>query len=115
MTTLPGLDHLEGMEVGILADGNVEPDQEVVDGGITLAHAAKKVHVGLRYSSEFQTLDLEYQNTGGGYQGKMKKIAQMSVRLIDSRGGEYGVSFDKMIKIKERRSGGSAFHGERHI
>jgi hypothetical protein len=31
----------------------------------------------------------------------MKKIAQMSVRLIDSRGGEYGVSFDKMIKIKE--------------
>ena len=101
VTTLSGLDHLEGMEVGILADGNVEPDQEVVDGGITLAHAAKKVHVGLRYSSEFQTLDLEYQNTGGGYQGKMKKIAQMSVRLIDSRGGEYGVSFDKMIKIKE--------------
>ena len=98
---LAGLGHLEGMTVGILADGNVEPDQKVSGGTITLQHAASKVHVGLRYSSEFQTLDLEYPGSEGKYQGKAKKISEMKVRLIDSRGGEYGTSFAKMVKMKE--------------
>ena len=101
VTAISGLDHLEGMTVGILADGNVEPDQEVVDGVITLQHAASKIHVGLKYSSELQTLDLEYAGSNGKYQGKMKKISELKVRLINSRGGEYGTSFSRMIKMKE--------------
>lgn len=101
VTALSGLDHLEGMTVGILADGNVEPDQEVVDGAIALQHSASKVHVGLKYSSELQTLDLEYTGSNGKYQGKMKKISELKVRLINSRGGEYGTDFSRMIKMKE--------------
>lgn len=101
VTALTGLNHLEGMTVGILADGNVEPDQVVSGGSITLQHASSNVHVGLRYSSEMQTLNLEYLDSGGKLQGKQKKISEMKVRLFNSRGGEYGTNFTSMIKMKE--------------
>lgn len=100
-TIISGLEHLNGMKVSILADGNVEPEQEVVNGSITLSRAAKKVHVGLGYSSEFQTLDIEYPNTLGKYQGTMKRVSELKLRLYRSRGGMYGTSFDIMDAIKQ--------------
>lgn len=101
VNVISGLDHLEGMAVSILADGNVEPEQKVVGGSVTLSRSASKIHVGLGYSSEFQTLDIEYPNTQGKYQGAMKRISELKLRLYRSRGGKYGTSFDRMDMIKQ--------------
>ncbi len=48
-----GLEHLEGREVSIFSDGFVQVSKIVENGKIILDTPAKKVHVGLAYSSEF--------------------------------------------------------------
>ena len=66
-TVFSGLDHLEGRDVTVLADGVVvhnpnDPDlpvKTVAGGSITLATAASDVHIGLPYVSDFQTLDID--------------------------------------------------------
>jgi hypothetical protein len=59
VTTVTGLGHLIGKTVSILADGNVHPPRVVSGSGIvTLDWPASRVHVGLPYVSELQTLAL---------------------------------------------------------
>ncbi|MEG1825116.1 MAG: hypothetical protein RRY12_10770 [Cloacibacillus sp.] len=105
VSTVSGLEHLNGMAVSILADGNVEPLQVVESGCVTLtkAAAASKITVGLPYSSELETLDLEYPNTNGAYQGTMKRVVSAKIRFLNSRGGEFGGSFEKMDTLAEHR------------
>ena len=57
--TFDGLDHLNGEEVGILADGIVLERQTVDGGSISLASDYGIVHIGLPYNSDFETLNLE--------------------------------------------------------
>ncbi len=64
-TTLSGLDHLEGEEVAIVGDGNVLPRRTVTDGSITLATAVSKASVGLPYTAEIETLEMEAEVAGG--------------------------------------------------
>jgi len=51
--------HLDGMTVGIVADGYVQPDQVVTDGGITLAEPAVTAVVGLPFTSLLQPAKTE--------------------------------------------------------
>ena len=55
-TTWAGLDHLEGLSVSIVADGQVVPDQTVTSGAITLSEAANEIEVGLAYSHIIEPL-----------------------------------------------------------
>ena len=56
--TISGLGHLEGKMVAILADGNVQPQQTVVSGAITLNPPGAVVQVGLPITADLETLDL---------------------------------------------------------
>ncbi|MCC8190519.1 MAG: hypothetical protein LIP77_07785, partial [Planctomycetes bacterium] len=56
--SLAGLDHLEGCEVEILADGS-HARARVDNGRITLPHAAAIIHVGLGYAAAMETLDMQ--------------------------------------------------------
>jgi hypothetical protein len=58
-TVFQGLEHLEGKEVAILADGQVLPRQVVTGGQIELDNSYGLVHIGLPYNSDFKTLPLE--------------------------------------------------------
>lgn len=98
--TITGLDHLEGKTVSILADGNVLPQQVVVDGKISLNHETKVVHVGLPIESTMQTLPLEFNGQDGSYIGRKKRVAKLTLLFKSSRGGEYG--FTKLDEIKWR-------------
>lgn len=100
-----GLSHLDGMTVSVLADGNVEPEQTVVNGQLKLSKvaSASKITVGLSYSSELETLDVEVPNSSGAYQGTMKKVSSIKVRLLESRGGEFGPSFSRMDRFAEHK------------
>lgn len=61
-TVIGGLSHLEGLEVYALVDMSVQGPFTVAGGQITLKEPGKRLHVGLTYSSEVETLDLEPLN-----------------------------------------------------
>lgn len=97
---LSGLWHLEGLEVSILGDGNVFPPQVVTDGQIVLPTLVSKVVVGLGFQAQLQTLKLDAGEPT--IQGKRKKIAAASIRVLDTRGLAIGPDFDHLTEIKER-------------
>ncbi len=101
VTTVSGLDHLEGMTVAILGDGSVVPSQVVTGGSVTLDAAYSKVTVGLAYSAQLETLNLELP-AGGTMQGQMKKIAQVTVRVKDARGVQVGLNQGAVQEVKQR-------------
>ena len=100
ITSLSGLDHLEGEEVTILGDGNVFPRQTVVDGAVTLPNAVTRAIVGLPYSCQGKTLPLIVPDAG--VEGKRKRIVAVSPRLINSRGLKMGDDYDRLYAMKER-------------
>lgn len=102
VNTISGLDHLEGKEVAILADGNVMAQQVVTNGTITLERAAAIVHVGLPYKADLITLPLELQPT---VQGKRKKVSKITLRVEKSRGlwgGPGSGTENDLVELKQR-------------
>ncbi len=91
-TTVSGLNHLEGMEVAILADGSVVTNQEVVDGSITLPVEASAITIGLPYTCQLQTMYLDPPGTPSTVQGKRKNIQAVTVRMEASRGMQVGTN-----------------------
>jgi hypothetical protein len=99
-----GLEHLEGKTVAVLADGNVVPDRTVANGQIALDAEYAKVTVGLPYTADLETLNLELATQAGPtVQGRMKKIAQVTVRVKDSRGLAVGISQTVLQEVKQRQ------------
>jgi hypothetical protein len=85
---LTGLDHLEGKECVILADGMIHDRRTVSGGAITLDNAASKVVVGLPFTSEVQPMKQEVQLQDGTAQGRRFKLHKVTVRVDHSLGGE---------------------------
>ena len=85
VTSVSGLNHLEGMEVAILADGSVVANQIVEDGSIDLPAAYSSVTVGLPFTAQLQTLYLDPPSPMTT-QGKRKNIQAVTVRVQNSRG-----------------------------
>lgn len=104
VSTLSGIDHLEGYEVYILADGCTVPPQTVTGGRITLDVPATVVHVGLEYFSVLKTLNFELMLQDGTAQKRKKRIISAALRLIESKGGLLGPSVDDVTRIHWRRS-----------
>lgn len=77
VTTISGLDHLEGQSVSILADGATHPDKTVSGGSITLERSATKVQVGLSYTSLLQTMRVEAGAAEGVAQGQTKEYTKL--------------------------------------
>jgi hypothetical protein len=102
VSTISGLDYLEGKSVAILANGDVIPQQTVINGSITLTTPASRVHVGLPYSSDFETLNVELNTNGGTIQAKPVTIPTVSIMFYNSRGGWLGPDNENMVEIIQR-------------
>lgn len=91
ITMVTGLNHLEGEEVTILSDGGVIPNQEVINGSITLPFSASNIVVGLPYTCQVQTLYIDHPSQSGGTTQNQRKLIQ-SIGLIceTSRGLQIG-------------------------
>jgi hypothetical protein len=98
-TTISGLGHLEGKTVAILADGSVAPSRVVAGGAVTLPGAASVVHVGLPYTAEMVTLDLELGPRGAS---KQRRVVEMMVKVERSRALWAGPDADHMTEFKQR-------------
>jgi lysophospholipid acyltransferase (LPLAT)-like uncharacterized protein len=103
-TTISGLDHLEGQEVSILADGATHPNKTVSSGSITLDRAATKVKVGLGYTSLLKTMRIDAGAQNGTSQAKTKRIYEVTARLYESVGVEIGPDLNNMERVPFRTS-----------
>lgn len=107
VTTISGLDHLEGETVTILANGATHADKTVSSGAVTLDRSATKVHIGLPYTSTLQTMRAESGGEGGTSQSKDKRIHEVTLRLHETVGVEVGPNLNDMERIPFRSSAAS--------
>jgi hypothetical protein len=88
-----GLWHLEGEYVSVVADGFVvaSPNNskydliQVVDGSITLSRPYVRIHVGLPFTCDFETLDIDTPE-GETLMEENKNITSVRIRLNETRG-----------------------------
>ena len=120
-TTISGLDHLEGEEISILADGSTHPNKTVSSGAIILDRSSTKVKVGLPYTSLLQTMRIDAGADNGTSQSKTKRIYEITARLYESIGIEIGPDLNNMERIPFRSSanpmdsGVNVFTGDKDI
>ena len=100
VTTFSGAQHLAGAIVTGLADGQViTPFVMPVSGTFVLATPASKVVIGLAYTPQLQTLQLD---TGEPtIQGKEKKISAVTVRVNQTLGLSIGHTINTMVPMKD--------------
>ncbi len=102
VSTVTGLDHLNGETVDILGDGAVLTSQLVVSGLITLSTPSAKVIIGLNYESKLKTLRLEGGSLDGTSQTKTKRIHEVGVRLYKTVGIDIGSDEDALDPVPFR-------------
>ncbi|KKK75406.1 hypothetical protein LCGC14_2874040, partial [marine sediment metagenome] len=101
---LVGLHCLNGETVCILADGNLEPDQTIVNGTITIENNRKvaRAAIGFCYTTDIETLNIEVPSPPGTIQDKRKKITEVLIRFYKSRMPFIGPNSFDMVEIKGR-------------
>lgn len=107
ITTVTGLDHLEGETLAILSDGNEVADLVVSGGAVTLPRAAGVIHAGLAYTPALETLDIDVSASSETLKGKELSVSEVVIEVEKSRGGWVGPKLDvtgtgTMYEIKPR-------------
>jgi hypothetical protein len=89
--TIPGLDHLEGLEVDVLADGTVHPSVTVTSGEITLNGNYTEVVCGLGYVSEVRPHLIQGETRDGGSSlGRISRTTNVAIDFYKTLGGYVG-------------------------
>jgi len=92
-TSITGLDHLNGEAVSVLADGNDVEGMVVSGGQIELPFAAAKVHVGLPFTCEIETLPPAVNLEGvGAARGRPMSVSKVYAQVKRTRGVEVAPS-----------------------
>jgi len=86
ITTVTGLEHLEGETVQIVGNGAVFPDKTVSAGSVTVSEAVSEAYVGLAYTSTVKPSRPEFGMPMGITQGKSKRWNNVFVRLLNTTG-----------------------------
>ncbi|KKL09592.1 hypothetical protein LCGC14_2564330, partial [marine sediment metagenome] len=100
VSSVDGLDHLEGEVIKLLVDGNVETST-VINGSASLdSVCAGRIHAGIGFCSTIETLDIEAPR--GTIQGKNVKIPAVVTRFYKSDMPQVGPTIDNLTQIKLR-------------
>lgn len=100
--TLTGADHLAGETAQVLANGSPHPEVVVgEDGSVELERYVTKAHVGLGYTAYGRNLPLEVGSSDGTAQGKIQRIHQTVLRLLNSVGGKIGPDEDHLTPLQQ--------------
>ena len=81
-----------------LADGNVQPQQVVAGGAVSLQEPASAITVGLPFQAQVQSLYLDVQEPGGTIQSKRKMIS----RRCSSPYGSFSIPHSSLKIITAR-------------
>lgn len=99
-----GLNHLEGKEVAIIADGSERERQVVTNGSVKISNYDNIVTVGLPIESVYipQTM---YFNSGNGMGvGDVQRIDSVTLMLWRSMGGKIGDKYNNLIPLYYRKT-----------
>ena len=103
VTEISGLFHLVNEEVVILADGNVISGKKVsATGTITLDRKASRVHIGKKFTSEIEKLDIEAPKQT--IQGLKTKVHYVTLRMRKTRGLLVGPNSANLRQMKFREN-----------
>ncbi|WP_303841070.1 hypothetical protein [Selenomonas ruminantium] len=97
--------HLAGCQVKVVLDGNLLPDYTVGDDGtLTIERAGNKAVIGLGYVSKLETVNIEAQGfvRQGVMQGHKIQIAEIILRLLNTRGGKVGSDEEHLDEWQRR-------------
>lgn len=94
VTTISGLEHLEGETVKVTAGGNVIGTEVVSDGEITVTSTVFTYQVGLPYKMKVRTMRLSVPQEGNTFQTRIKRIHETVVRYIRSKLGKAGQEYN---------------------
>lgn len=84
VSSISGLDHLEGKTVQIKIDGATHPNKTVSSGAITLDIAAGEVVIGLPYTTTIKTLNHQFDIGLGSMIGQRARWSRPLVRVYRS-------------------------------
>ena len=85
--SITGLAHLEGKTVTVMQEGNAPVTRTVNNGAIAVPQAAAG-YLGQTYTSTLRPMKLDADFEDGTAQSRKKRIHQIVVRTLKSRGGE---------------------------
>ncbi len=104
VATVTGLNHLPSTAVVVLADGNVISNLTTsATGELDLPRKFSRVHVGLRYISDVQTLSPEVATSGlRTMQASLKQISKVDIIVKDTRGFWIGPDNEDLTELKWR-------------
>lgn len=104
-SSIDGLDHLEGEEVVIWADGTVRDPAVVAGGSVAVSGAAcENAIVGLAYQARFKSVKLAHGAAKGSALTQPKRVNRLSFILADvhADGLRYGPDFDNLDPLPHR-------------
>ncbi len=85
--TWTGLDHLEGKEVAVVADGSIHPNVTVTNGTIVLQRNVSSLEVGLPFTATLELLHPDIPSLSSGTsQGRNLNISEFYVRVQNTIG-----------------------------
>ncbi|MCK5604941.1 hypothetical protein KAR91_23830 [Candidatus Pacearchaeota archaeon] len=102
ITTVTGLDHLEGQVVTAIADGLVVTGKTVSSGEIELDIAAAVIRVGLPYVSDIKMLRPNLADRSGSSQGRERSVVSAVLRLFKTRRCFVGPDEDRLEELQLR-------------
>lgn len=101
-TEISGLDHLEGEEVRVIADGGNVGEYTVSSGSVTVTSPFSVALAGLVHIGVAATMVLEGASANGPSQTKPKNVAKLNIRMMNTLGIEYGTDPYDMEQIDFR-------------
>lgn len=108
VTTVSGLDHLEGQTVQILADGAAHPDKVVSAGAVALDRPTAVAQVGLGYTSYLETVQPEAGAADGTATTRQKRAHQLGLMFVNTLGASFGDSESASREVLPFRTGADA-------
>lgn len=100
VTTLSGLNHLEGKYVRVISEGGVLPQLfKVTNGRITLPYPTTQAHVGLPYESTIETLNIDILGNESTIDRK-KHISNLYIQVQETKSLLAGTIEDRLRELK---------------
>lgn len=117
-TSITGLDHLEGEEVGVWANGAKQEPKTVSSGAVTLDIAATKAQIGLLYTCRGETVKLLGGGNTAAAVGVPKMANEITAVVLDSVNFSIGSDENDLKMINFREVGGGVmplYTGEKNL
>ena len=99
VTTVSGLEHLEGETVKIVTDGAVHPERTVTNGTITLTSSATVVNVGEGYRGWIRTMPLESRSASGSSMAMVSTVNRVGILFRHTLGARFGTDPYRMEQV----------------